>query len=137
MKLTQKDKEFLERLKHLLESRDLWVELKPGSPSYMVLRGTYGQKIHSTFRMTRQGVRWRFHRVFSEIYVSAFETILAIERTFGTQLRDHAIAISKERYALSQEALKAEFTAASKLVSHNGGTPRRIEPKQAIRRVLQ
>ena len=52
MKLTEKDKSFLENLKNLMESKDLWVELKLGRPSYMVLKGTYGEKIHKTFRMT-------------------------------------------------------------------------------------
>jgi len=33
-------------------------------PSYMVLKGTYGEKIHKIFRMSRQGVRWRFQRLF-------------------------------------------------------------------------
>ena len=105
MKLTEKDKTFLETLKTLMESKDLWVELKPDQPSRMVLRGTYGDKVHKAFRMTRQGVRWRFWRLFNDIYVSAFETILFIEKVFGTELRDHAIRISKERYALRQEAI--------------------------------
>ena len=104
MKLTEKDKEFLERLKRLMESKDLWVDLRTDRPSYMVLRGTYGEKVHKTFRMTRQGVRWRFWRAFNNIYVSAFETILFVEKAFGTQLRDHAIRISRERYALHQNA---------------------------------
>ena len=56
MKLTEKDKTFLENLKNLMESKDLWVELKLGRPCYMVLKGTYGEKIHKTFRMMRQGV---------------------------------------------------------------------------------
>jgi hypothetical protein len=86
-------------------SKDLWVELKPGSPSYMVLKGTYGEKIHTTFRMSRQGVRWRFQRLFSHVYVEAFETILMIEKTFGTELRDHAIRISRERYETRREAV--------------------------------
>ena len=76
MKLTDKDKEFLEKLKSLMESKELWVELKPDNPSYMVLKGTYGEKIHRTFHMSRQGVRWRFYRLFNQIYVEAFETIL-------------------------------------------------------------
>jgi len=86
-----------------MESKDLWVELKPGEPSYMVLKGTYGEKIHKTFRMTRQGVRWRFQRLFNGVYVEAFESILMIEKTFGTQLREHAIRISKERYVVREE----------------------------------
>ena len=113
MKLTDKDVQFLRKLKHLMGSKDLWVELKRNNPSCMVLRGTYGEKIHKTFRMTRQGVRWRFWRVFNDIYVSAFETILAIEKSFGTHLRDHAIRISKERYVLRQEAMQRGFETAS------------------------
>ena len=115
MKLTEKDKGFLEALKQLMESRDLWVELKPGRPSYMVLRGTYGQKVHQAFRMTRQGVRWRFWRLFNDMYVSAFETILFIEKTFGTELREHAIRISRERYAVRQEIRTSDFQDASLL----------------------
>ncbi len=115
MKLTEKDKTFLETLKQLMDSRELSVELKPDRPSRMVLRGTYGERIHRAFRMTRQGVRWRFWRLFNDIYVSAFETILFIEKTFGTQLRDHAIRISKERWALRQEATRIGFTSADAL----------------------
>ena len=98
-----------------MESKDLWVELKPDRPSRMVLRGTYGEKIHRAFRMTRQGVRWRFWRLFNDIYISAFETILFVEKTFGTELRDHAIRISKERYRLRQEACESGFVSADKL----------------------
>ena len=118
MKLTTKDKEFLERLRQLMESKDLSVELHNSErPSYMVLRGTYGEKIHQTFRMSRQGVRWRFQRLLNDIYVSAFETILVVEKTFGTQLRDHALRISKERYALRQQVTRGEFRSADTLVA--------------------
>ena len=86
-----------------MDSKDLCVELKPDRPSRMVLKGTYGEKIHKTFGVTRQGVRWRFQHIFGKIYVEAFEAILFIEKNFGPQLRDHAIRISKERYALRQE----------------------------------
>jgi hypothetical protein len=86
-------KEFLETLKALTESKDLWVELRPGRPSYMVLKGTYGDRIHEAFRMTRQGVRWRFQRLLGDIYVSAFETILLIEKTFGT----HGVVVAVRR----------------------------------------
>ena len=112
MKLTEKDKTFLETLKRLMGSKDLWVELKPDRPSYMVLRGTYGDKICRAFRMSRQGVRWRFWRLYNGIYVSAFETILFIERIFGTQLREHAVRISKERYALRREIVRTGFEGA-------------------------
>lgn len=103
--LTEKDKEFLERLRLLIEERELSVLLKPDRPSYMVLRGTYGERIHKAFRMSRQGVRWRFHHIFSQAYVAALETILMIETAFGTELRDYAVRISKERFALRQEAI--------------------------------
>ena len=102
-----------------MESHDLWVELRPGSPSYMVLRGTYGEKVHRAFRMSRQGVRWRFHRLANAVYVSAYEAIVMIETTFGTELRDHAIHISKERYALQQAPA---FVSANRLAQ---GTERR------------
>ena len=115
MKLTTKDKEFLERLRQLMESRDLSVELREDRPSYMVLRGTYGEKIHQTFRMSRQGVRWRFQRLMGDIYVSAFETILVVEKTFGTQLREYALRISRERYALRQQVTRADFHGADTL----------------------
>ncbi len=95
-----------------MDSRDLSVELKPGKPSCMVLRGTYGQNIHKAFRMTRQGVRWRFWRVLNDIYVSAFETILFVETIFGTRLREYGIRISKERYALRQEIESTGFQNA-------------------------
>jgi hypothetical protein len=100
-----------------MESKDLWVELKPDKPSYMVLKGTYGQKIYRAFRMTRQGVRWRFRRLFNDVYVSAFEAILFIEKTFGIQLRDYAVRISRERYALRQEITRNGFQTADSLVS--------------------
>ena len=105
MSLTEKDKEFLERLKCLIDSMDLSVELKRDSPSYMILRGNYGEKIHKTFHMTRQGVRWRFGHIFNQAYVSAFETIMMIEQTFGARLRENAIKISKQRYTLHQQAM--------------------------------
>jgi hypothetical protein len=103
----------LENLKNLMESKDLWVELKPNNPGYMVLKGTYGENIHKTFHISRQGVRWRFYRLFNEVYVEAFETILFLEKAFGTHLREHAIRISKERYALRQEALNKGFQTAA------------------------
>ena len=78
----------------------------------MVLKGTYGERIHKTFRMTRQGVRWRFQRLFNHVYVEAFETILMIEKTFGAQLREYAVRISKERYTLREKVLAKGFQSA-------------------------
>ena len=89
-----------------MDSRDLHVELRVGSPSRMVLKGTYGENIHKTFDITRQGVRWRFQHIFGLAYVRAFETILLIEKIFGTQLREYAIRISREKYELREKAKK-------------------------------
>ena len=114
MKLTEKDKQFLETLKTLMESKELSVELKPGHPSYMVLRGTYGDRVHEAFRMSRQGVRWRFQRLF-DAYVSSFESTLFVERILGPQLRDHAVRISQERYALRQRLRESGFQSADTL----------------------
>jgi len=97
MKLTQKDRDFLERLKMLLESKDLTVETKEDGYKRLVLRQNYGTKIESCFKMTRQGVRWRFQRLFNDIYVDAYMTIYLVESQFGTQLRQQALAIAKER----------------------------------------
>ena len=97
MKLTQKDRDFLERLKLLLESKDLSIEMKEDGYKRLVLKQNYGDKIESCFRMSRQGVRWRFWRLFNEVYIDAYTTIYLIESQFGTQLRQQALAIAKER----------------------------------------
>ncbi len=101
-------------MKKMMDSKDLKVVLKPGEPSRMVLKGTYGEKIHKVFGVTRQGVRWRFQHLFGRAYVQAFETIMFIEKIFGYQLRDYAIRISKERYALRQKALQPGFEERTK-----------------------
>ncbi|MCO6438580.1 MAG: hypothetical protein J5J06_15925 [Phycisphaerae bacterium] len=124
MKLTEKDREFLYALRRLMESRDLSVELKRHKPSYMILRGTYGEKIFKTFRMSRQGVRWRFHRVFNDAYVAAFESILLIETTFGTHLREHAVRISRERHVLRQELGEPRFVGGDAVRESAGGEGR-------------
>jgi hypothetical protein len=107
--MSEKEKVFLEKLRKLIDSKDLRVELRSGQPSYMILKGTYGEKIHKTFGVTRQGVRWRFQHLFGKIYVESFETIMFVEKIFGSQLRDYAIRISKERYALRQKVLQRSF----------------------------
>ena len=101
-------------MKKMMDSKDLKVQLKAGEPSRMVLKGTYGEKIHKTFDVTRQGVRWRFQHLFGMAYVQAFETIMFIEKIFGSQLRDYAIRISKERYVLRQKALQPGFEDIAK-----------------------
>jgi hypothetical protein len=106
MKLTLKDKDFLERLRILLDSKDLSVELKYDGFKRFVLRQNYGDKVEDTFKMTRQGVRWRFQRLFTEIYVGAYCTIFWIESNFGTELRQKALEIAKERIELRKKAQK-------------------------------
>jgi len=106
MKLTLKDKEFLERLRQLMKSKDLSIELKQDGMKRLVLRQNYGDKIESEFGMTRQGIRWRFQRVLNQVYVSAYESIYLIESQFGTGLRQAALEIAKERVQLRQKAQK-------------------------------
>ena len=79
----------------------LWLGLKR-----FVLRQNYGDKIEAAFEMTRQGVRWRFQRLFNEIYTSAYSTIYWVESNFGTELRSMALEIAKERVELRKEAQK-------------------------------
>ena len=106
MKLTLKDKDFLEHLRILLDSKDLAIELKYDGFKHMILRKNYGDKIESAFNMTRQGVRWRFQRLFNEIYVSAYECIYVVESLFGTDLRHKAMEIARERVEFRKKAQK-------------------------------
>ena len=109
MKLTEKDRQFIERLKELVDEGVLWIEHVSRSPGYFVLRGNYGVRIAKKFGMTRQGVRWRFWRLFNEIYVASYETILFVERNFGAHLREGAMAIARERFRVRQEMLKEPY----------------------------
>ncbi len=106
MKLSQKDKEFLERLKHLLDREVVWVERTYETPLRFVLRGNYGDHVEGKFRLTRQGVRWRFWRLFNDLYVSAYETIIFIEKHLGTHYRQDALVIAHARFMLRQQVLK-------------------------------
>ena len=106
MKLTVKDKDFLERLKALIDAKELSIELKEDGLKRLVLRQNYGDKVEMAFNMTRQGVRWRFHRIFSEAYISAYECIFWVESLFGTQLRQKALEIARERVELRKKAQK-------------------------------
>lgn len=107
MKLTHKDAEFLERLRRLMEEKDLTVELKARPAAHMVLRGNYGAKVETAFGVTRQGVRWRFNRVLNEMYVQAYCTILEVESRFGTGLRPMALAVLRDRAEMRRKALDA------------------------------
>jgi hypothetical protein len=106
MKLTVKDKDFLEQLKSLLESKDLAIELKVDGVKRFVLRQNYGDKIEGAFTMSRQGVRWRFQRLMNQVYVEAYLTVFWVESTFGTELRQKALEIAKERIELRKKAQK-------------------------------
>jgi hypothetical protein len=106
MKLTSKDKTFLCNLRGLLEEKQLRIELKDDGLKHLVLRQNYGDRIERVFGMTRQGVRWRFQRLFNEVYVEAYERVWWIEANFGTDLRHHAIAMAKERIELRKQVQK-------------------------------
>jgi hypothetical protein len=106
MRLTAKDKEFLERLQALTEQKQLSIEMKEDGIKRLVLRGNYGERIEREFGLSRQGVRWRFQRLFNGVYVEAYERILWIESMFGNGLRHQAMAIAKERVDLRRQARK-------------------------------
>ena len=112
MKLTEKDKEFIEKLKSLVESKDLSIELIDDGLLRLVLRQNYGDRIESEFNMTRQGVRWRFHRLFNEVYLNAYLTIFWIESNFGVELREKVIKIAKQSVELRKKAQKTGFSQA-------------------------
>ena len=109
MILSEKDKAFIERLKRLGEERQLSVEIKDSGYKYLILRQNYGDKVEQCFGMTRQGVRWRFHRLFNDMYVGAYETIYFVESNFGTSLRPMALEIVKQRVALRKKAQNLGF----------------------------
>jgi hypothetical protein len=115
MKLTHKDKDFLERLKPLLGEKELSIELKEDGLKRLVLRQNYGDKVEKTFNMSRQGVRWRFYRIFNEIYIEAYEIIFWVESHFGIGLRQKAMEIARERVELRKKVQKIEFDDAYRL----------------------
>ena len=110
MKLTEKDAAFLAKLRELVEEKELRIELKDTGYKYLVLRKNYGDRVAAVFGLSRQGVRWRFQRLFSQIYVEAYVTILWIESNFGTELRNMAMAVAKDRAELKRKALERGHT---------------------------
>ena len=112
MKLTEKDKDFIEKLKALVEAKDLSIQLIDDGLLRLVLRQNYGDNIESEFKMTRQGVRWRFHRLFNEVYLNAYLTIFWIESNFGVGLREKVIRIAKQQVKLRKKAQKTGFMPA-------------------------
>ncbi len=117
MKLTVKDKDFLERLRKLVDEKYLEIDLKKDVTSNFVLRGNYGDKIENEFGMSRQGVRWRFWRLFNDIYVNAYLTIFWVESNFGTELREKAMEIVKQRFIIREKAKQGEFISG---IDHAG-----------------
>jgi len=119
MNLSEKDKIFLESLKKLCDEKQQEIELKYAGVKYMVLRQNYGDKVELRFGMTRQGVRWRFHRLFNEIYVSSYETIYWVESSFGTSLRSMALEIVKERVEMRKKVNKMVFFSTPRRENDN------------------
>ena len=120
MKLSQKDKEFLEQLKQLVDREVVRIERTYRTPFRFILRGNYGDQVERRFRLTRQGVRWRFWRLFNEMYVSAYETIIFVEKHLGADYRQDALAIAHERFMLRQQALKdLSFKGANAYAGEN------------------
>lgn len=103
MKLTTKDRDFLDRLRALLDEGVLRIEFREDGLRRLILRQNYGTYVEQRFGMSRQGVRWRFKRLLNEIYPSSYETILWVESTFGVDLRSKAMAIAKQRVELRKK----------------------------------
>ena len=114
MILSEKDKAFIEKLKKLIDDKKLVIEAKNSCYKHLVLRQNYGDKVEQCFGMSRQGVRWRFHRLFNDIYIGAYETIYFVETNFGTSLRPVALEIVKERVAFRKKAQNLDFVDASR-----------------------
>ena len=96
----------MERLRTLMDEKELSVELTEDGLKHLVLKKNYGDKIEAHFGLSRQGVRWRFHRIFSQMYPEAYSAILFIESHFGTDLRSAAMAIAKQRAEMRKKALE-------------------------------
>jgi hypothetical protein len=112
MRLTEKDREFLERLRLLMDEKELSIELEGDGVKRLILRRNYGERVERYFGMSRQGVRWRFHRLFSGLYPEAYEAILTIESHFGTDLRPAAMAIAKQRVEWRKQAQETGLSSS-------------------------
>ena len=88
----------------MFDEHELSIAPKRDGVTRLVLRKNYGARVETHFGMTRQGVRWRFKRLFNDIYVNAYITILWVESNFGTHLRNDAMAIARERMELCRKA---------------------------------
>ena len=114
MKLTTKDAEFMTKLRKLLDQKDLSIEFQEKGLKRLILRKNYGDHIEREYGMTRQGVRWRFERLFNRIYPEAYMILLFIESHFGTEMREKAMAIARQRVELQREALARQDRAFQK-----------------------
>ena len=112
MRLTEKDREFLERLRTLMDEKQLAIELRDDGVKRLILRRNYGDKVEAFFKMSRQGVLWRFHRLFSGLYPEAYETILFVESHFGTDLRPAAMAIANQRVEWRRKAQETGLSSS-------------------------
>ena len=106
MRLTTKDKAFLDTLRHMLDEGELSIEFREDGIKRIVLRQNYGAKVAQRFGVSRQGVRWRFQRLFCQGYVETYERLFWFEALFGIRLRHYAIAMAKERIELRKQAQK-------------------------------
>ena len=111
MRLTTKDKTFLETLRRMLDEGELSIEFREDGIKRIILRQNYGAKIHQHFGMSRQGVRWRFQRLFCQGYVETYERLFWFESLFGIRLRHYAIAMAKQRIELRKKARKLGLSA--------------------------
>ena len=100
MNLSSKDRTFLCVLRALFDEQVLRVEFVDSDLKRLVLRQNYGSRIETAFGLSRQGVRWRFSRLFNQIYPHAYATILWVESSFGTELRQYAMAMAKQQAEL-------------------------------------
>ena len=128
MKLTEKDKVFLEELRRLLDEHGLSIEFREDGFKRLILRQNYGAKIERDFGMTRQGVRWRFQRLLNQIYPEAYQTILFVESSFGIELRPKAMAMARQRAELHKEAMERNPIELHKSRGKNGQYENRSEP---------
>ncbi len=106
MRLSTKDREFLERLKELVDDDVLWIERTVTQPQRFVLRGNYGTHVEQKFGISRQGVRWRFERLFNQLYVESFEVLVFIEKLLGSLYRQDALIIAHDRFLSRQKAMQ-------------------------------
>jgi len=111
VKLTEKDKEFLERLAREVLTGRLRVDLVRSGPARLALRKNYGDRVESVFGMTRQGIRWRFERL-ADMYVSAYETILLVESELGAELRSLALEVARDRADARRKARQLARTGS-------------------------